>query len=76
MKNMNDSFIFFNTNKLGNITDIYNEKYGDKLNFNSDTAWCFTDRKFLLISSHLSSKKEKFVHQAEEMIETLTEIKR
>jgi UDP-N-acetylglucosamine 2-epimerase len=51
------------------------KQYGDKLDFNKDTAFLFTDKNYLLISAHLKSKKEIYLKQAKEMFDTLRQIR-
>ena len=47
---------------------------GARLNWNKDTAICFADN-LILISGHLSSKKEKNEVQVEEVKQSLSKLK-
>lgn len=49
-------------------------KYGQDLDFNSDTSYLFTNKNFLLISAHLKSNNLHF-EQAKAMFATLRQIK-
>lgn len=70
-----DSVIIYDRSRFGEPRQELNEKYKNELDFNHDTAFLFTSRNYLLISSHLKAKKEIYVKQAQEMFATLHKIK-
>lgn len=69
-----DSVVIYRKAKLGHIRPDLMERHGKELDFNSDTAFIFTDRHYLLISAHLKSSK-LHIEQAKAMFETLRGIK-
>lgn len=50
-----DSVIIYRTAIFGESLPDKNKKWEEKLNINNDTAFVFTDKGFLLISSHFKS---------------------
>jgi hypothetical protein len=53
-----DSVILYRKSKFGAPKASLLEQYKSKLQFNRDTAVFFDDRGYLLLSIHLSSKKD------------------
>ena len=69
-----DSVIIYRKDKLGEIKHGLTEEFAAHLDFNKDSVSLFTDKNFLIISSHLKGKKEVNVQQSKEMFEVLKHI--
>lgn len=52
-----DSIIIFKKSKIGQLKNTLQDKYEKDLNFNKDSVCLFSNKGYLLISAHLSSKK-------------------
>lgn len=70
-----DSVIIFKREKLGNINHELMDEFGKSLDFNQDSSFVFTSKKFLILSVHLKSKKDVNVKQAKEMFAFLRGVK-
>lgn len=56
-----DSVIIYKTEVFGKPNEEEGKKWTEKLNINDDTAFVITDKHYLLISSHFTSREAGYL---------------